>query len=93
MITDELRTWSARRLAGWKMAREEHDELAAIADRIDAAHRAALEKLAAAVDEYEPSSIGCATVTVTPRLDWSGIAADLRGLAALCERTRGGVSE
>ena len=37
-ITDELRSWVARRLAGWKMLREEHDELTAIADRIDAEH-------------------------------------------------------
>ena len=37
-ITDELRSWAARRLAGWKMLREEHDELTAIADRIDAEH-------------------------------------------------------
>lgn len=36
-ITDELRAWAARRLAGWKMLREEHDELTTIADRIDAA--------------------------------------------------------
>ena len=39
-ITDELRSWAARRLAGWKMLREEHDELTAIADRIDAEHEA-----------------------------------------------------
>ena len=39
-ITDELRSWVARRLAGWKMLREEHDELTAIADRIDAEHEA-----------------------------------------------------
>ena len=41
-ITDELRSWAARRLAGWKMLREEHDELTAIADRIDAEHEAML---------------------------------------------------
>lgn len=43
-ITDELREW-ARRYAYFKA------DLAAIADRIDAEHRAALEKVAAMVDE------------------------------------------
>jgi len=38
--------------------------------------------------EEAPTSIGSATITVMPALDWSGIAADLRELAALCERTR-----
>jgi len=28
------------------------------------------------------------TVTVTPRLDWSAVVADLRELTALCERTK-----
>ena len=42
-ITDELRSWAARRLAGWKMLREEHDELTAIADRIDAEHKKACD--------------------------------------------------
>ena len=50
-ITDELREWAARELASWKMARERYDALAAIADRIDAEHRAALEKLSALIDE------------------------------------------
>ena len=40
-ITDELRKWAARGLAGWKILREEHDELTAIADRIDAEHESA----------------------------------------------------
>ena len=43
-ITDELRSWAARRLAGWKMLREEHDELTAIADRIDAEHQKAMSR-------------------------------------------------
>lgn len=44
MITDELREWT-RRYAYFKA------DLMAIADRIDAEHRAALEKVAAMVDE------------------------------------------
>jgi hypothetical protein len=35
-VTDELRSWAARELAGWKMARERFDALTEIADRIDA---------------------------------------------------------
>lgn len=49
-ITDELRSWAARRLAGWKMLREEHDELTAIADRIDAEHDKALNSVDDAYD-------------------------------------------
>lgn len=48
-ITDELREWYRDRIFmanGWA-------EIDTIADRIDAAHRAALEKLAAQVDESD----------------------------------------
>ena len=58
-ITDELREWAARELASWKMARERYDALAAIADRIDAEHRRALEKVSAMVEvpvEYRIAS-------------------------------------
>lgn len=44
MITDELREWT-RRYAYFKA------DLTAIADRIDAKHRKALERVAAMVDE------------------------------------------
>ena len=50
-ITDELREWYRDRIFmanGWA-------EIDTIADRIDAAHRAALEKLAAQMDESERS--------------------------------------
>ena len=43
-ITDELRYWLARELASWKMARERYDEIIAIADRIDAEHKKAVER-------------------------------------------------
>lgn len=36
-ITDELRSWAARELASWKMARERFDALTDIVDRIDEA--------------------------------------------------------
>lgn len=48
-ITDELMEWWVRKFP--VMDKELHKEFAAIADRIDAAHRSALEKLAAQVDE------------------------------------------
>jgi len=38
--------------------------------------------------EGHQHSISEVTVTVTPRLDWSAVVADLRGLTALCERTK-----
>ena len=44
-ITDELREWGSR----WEDAVAR--EVSEIADRIDAEHRAALEKVAATVDE------------------------------------------
>ena len=46
-ITDELREWAGRSL----YYKESRDELTAIADRIDAEHKAALEKLSALIDE------------------------------------------
>lgn len=45
-ITDELRAWIER----YTMSGERYRELLAIVDRIDAAHRSALEKVAAMVD-------------------------------------------
>lgn len=64
-----------------------------LCDAIDAVH-ANLERENEALRERlaEPSggarSIGSATVTITPTLDWSAFAAGLRELAALCERTK-----
>ena len=43
--------------------------------------------------EGHTHSISEVTVTVTPRLDWSAVVADLRELTALCERTKGGDAE
>mgnify|MGYP006874814270 CR=1 FL=1 len=48
MITDELRAWVTDHYSGWPSKKAEGY---AIADRIDAGHRAALEKLAVAADE------------------------------------------
>ena len=53
-ITDELREWTAN---FFRLAPTATKELTAIADRIDAAHRAALEKLAAGVDEDDDGSV------------------------------------
>ena len=55
-ITDELREWIRARNM---MAKETFDQLTAIADRIDAEHRKALEKVAAMVEvpvEYRIAS-------------------------------------
>ena len=46
-ITDELREWIRARNM---MAKETFDQLTAIANRIDAEHRTALEKVAATVE-------------------------------------------
>jgi len=54
-ITDELREWAARELAGRKMARERFDALTAIADRIDA--------------EHENSMAGAALIAGVPMTD------------------------
>ena len=37
-ITGELRSWAARKLASWKIAREEYDEAEHLCDAIDAIH-------------------------------------------------------
>lgn len=50
-ITDELMEWWVRKFP--VMDKELHKEFAAIAMRIDVAHRSALEKLAAQLDESE----------------------------------------
>lgn len=52
MITDELREWAnSDELRAGMSLRRARDHALAIADRIDAEHRAALEKVAAMVDE------------------------------------------
>ena len=70
-----------------------HGAFMDLCDAIDAVH-ANLER---ENDELrkrlaEPSgsarSIGSATVTITPTLDWTAFAEGLRELAALCERTK-----
>lgn len=71
----------------------ERERLDALCDAIDAVH-ANLERENEALRERlaKPSggarSIGSATVTITPTLDWTGVARELRELAALCERTK-----
>lgn len=73
-----------------------HEAASNACDAIDAVHgnlereneslRRELDRVLGEQEEA-PTSIGSATITITPALDWSGIAADLRELAALCERT------
>ena len=74
-----------------------HESASNACDAIDAVHanlereneslRRELDRVLGEQEEA-PTSIGSATITITPALDWTGIAADLRELAALCERTR-----
>lgn len=67
-------------------------------DNIDAIHRsleAENKRLRERLQELDNSDssmqIGEVTVTITPRIDWTAIADDLRDAAkALCERTREG---
>lgn len=49
--------------------------------------KAELDRVLGEREEHQ-HSIGEVTVTVTPRLDWSAVVADLRELTALCERTK-----
>lgn len=67
-------------------------------DNIDAIHRSLEqenERLRERLQELDNADssmqIGEVTVTITPRIDWTAIADDLRDAAkALCERTREG---
>ena len=97
-ITTELRgVMSHTTMAGTPMVELGEYEFSSRCDAIDAVHanlereneslRRELDRLLGEQEEA-PTSIGSATITITPALDWSGIAADLRELAALCERTR-----
>lgn len=57
-------------------------------ERENAALKAELDRVLGEQEEHQ-HSISEVTVTVTPRLDWSAVVADLRELTALCERTKG----
>ena len=67
-------------------------------DNIDAVHRSLEqenERLRERLKELDNADssmqIGEVTVTITPRIDWTAVADDLRDAAkALCERTREG---
>ena len=106
-ITDELRAWAARELAGWKMARERFDELTAIADRIDAEHEEAIQQVlmgeggVPATDENmaeygwvrkdKEHIISHATIDVTPHIDWSRMADELDEFVEIVRGMAGGV--
>lgn len=68
-ITDELMEWWVRKFP--VMDKGLHKEFAAIADRIDAAHRSALEKLAVQLDETSDMRdfIGCIEQAAADRED------------------------
>ena len=55
-------------------------------ERENAALKAELDRVLGEQEEHQ-HSISEVTVTVTPRLDWSAVVADLRELTALCECT------
>ena len=51
-----------------------------LCDAIDAVH-AALERVAVLDNERGNMHIGSASVTITPTLDWAGVARELRAIA------------
>lgn len=57
-ITDELRRWAYSKFADTVFSGFEK-KVDEIADRIDAEHRAALEKVSAMVDEHDAGWSGC----------------------------------
>ena len=61
-------------------------------ERENAALKAELDRVLGEQEEHQ-HIISEVTVTVTPRLDWSAVVADLRELTALCERTKEGDAE
>lgn len=83
--------------AGWDPWPSAREHILEKCDAIDAVHanlereneslRRELDRVLGEREEA-PTTIGSATVTITPRLDWSAVALELRELAALCERTR-----
>ena len=84
-ITGELRKYATVSWDPWPDAR---DRLYQMCDRIDAIHaglereNAALRERLAKMDNRGGSMhIGSATVTVTPTLDWSGVARELHAIA------------
>ena len=90
-ITDELRGFMDG-ADGYELWCPRHKvELESIADRIDAAHRSALEKLAAQVDESEDGlvrkeegkTISTYYVDVVPRFDWELMAQELEQFAEI----------
>ena len=94
-ITKELRDYASVAWEPWAAARE---RLLQMCDNIDAIHRSLEqenERLRERLQESDNADgsmqIGEVTVTITPRIDWTAIADDLRDAAkALCERTREG---
>lgn len=84
-ITGELRKYATVSWDPWPDARE---RLYQMCDRIDAIH-AGLERENAELRERMTKMdnrggsmhIGSATVTVTPKLDWSGVARELHAIA------------
>lgn len=86
-ITDELRNWWLHKFP--VMDKELHHDFTVIADRIDAGHaeleRENAELLArvAELDKRDDSmhEIGSATITITPTLDWTAVARELRSIA------------
>ena len=84
-ITGELRKYATVSWDPWPDAR---DRLYQMCDRIDAIHaglereNAELRERMAKMDNRGGSMhIGSATVIVTPKLDWSGVARELRAIA------------
>jgi len=93
-ITGELREYATVAWDPWPEAR---DRLYQMCDAIDSIHaqlerenaalKAELDRVLGEQEEHQ-HIISEVTVTVTPRLDWSAVVADLRELTALCERTK-----
>ena len=83
-------TWELRKYAtvSWDPWPDARDRLYQMCDRIDAIHaglereNAELRERMAKMDNRGGSMhIGSATVTVTPTLDWSGVARELHAIA------------
>jgi len=96
-ITDGLRESMARmHVFGRPMVQKEEADFNRMCDAIDSAYaqlehenaalKAELDRVLYEQEEHQ-HSISEVTVTVTPRLDWSAVVADLRELTALCECT------
>lgn len=58
-ITNELREYIEKQIFWLDASKVHYRKLFAIADRIDSAHRSALEKVAAMVDEHDAGWTGC----------------------------------